>query len=218
VTIKKRGAIEDELRGSGRSNAVAPKDDPRKHIVMAGHVLKPSLNAAAVLSEYTKLFGDRDMAGFVGALDEQMTAVKGGQMGQLDEMLLAQAYSLQAIFMNLARRALQQQNLKSWEVIMRMAFKAQNQGRMTMETLAAIKNPPVLFARQANFAQGPQQINNGAPAPMGNTTRARKSRSRQNRLMEVKDGERMEPRAPAAPSGVDPELATMVKVNRAAER
>jgi hypothetical protein len=36
-----------------------------------------------------------------------------------------------------------------------MAMKAQNQRRMTLETLATIKNPPVLIARQAN-------INNGA--------------------------------------------------------
>jgi hypothetical protein len=31
---------------------------------------------------------------------------------------------------------------------------------MTLETLATIKNPPVVFARQANIAQGPQQVNN----------------------------------------------------------
>ena len=40
---------------------------------------------------------------------------------------------------------------------MRMALKAQNQCRMTLETLATIKNPPVVFAKQANTAQGPQQ-------------------------------------------------------------
>jgi hypothetical protein len=39
------------------------------------------------------------------------------------------------------------------------AFKAQAQCRATFETIALSKNPPV-FARQANIAQGPQQINN----------------------------------------------------------
>ena len=38
---------------------------------------------------------------------------------------------------------------------MKLALKAQNQCRMTLETLAAIKNPPVIYARQANFANGP---------------------------------------------------------------
>jgi hypothetical protein len=42
---------------------------------------------------------------------------------------------------------------------MRMALKAQSQCRQTLETLATIKNPPVVFARQANIAQGPQQVN-----------------------------------------------------------
>jgi len=39
---------------------------------------------------------------------------------------------------------------------------------MTLETLATIKNPPVVFARQANVNNGGQQVNNGAaadPAP-----------------------------------------------------
>ena len=40
---------------------------------------------------------------------------------------------------------------------MRMAMKAQNQCRMTLETLATIKNPPVVFAKQANINNGGQQ-------------------------------------------------------------
>ena len=32
---------------------------------------------------------------------------------------------------------------------------------MTLETLASVKNPPVVYARQANIAHGPQQVNNG---------------------------------------------------------
>ena len=40
---------------------------------------------------------------------------------------------------------------------MRIALKAQSQCRATLETLAAVKNLPVVFARQANIAQGPQR-------------------------------------------------------------
>jgi hypothetical protein len=43
---------------------------------------------------------------------------------------------------------------------MQMVLKAQSQCRATLKTLATIKNPPVVFARQANIAQGPQQVNN----------------------------------------------------------
>ena len=50
--------------------------------------------------------------------------------------------------------------IEATERYMRLALKAQGQCRATLETLAAIKNPPVVFARQANFANGPQQVNN----------------------------------------------------------
>lgn len=53
---------------------------------------------------------------------------------------------------------------------MRLGLKAQDQCRHTLETLAVMKNPPV-FARQANIANGPQQVNNGhAPEPRATVT------------------------------------------------
>jgi hypothetical protein len=44
---------------------------------------------------------------------------------------------------------------------MRIALRAQAQCRATLETLAMIKNPPVVYARQANIANGPQHVKNG---------------------------------------------------------
>ena len=38
---------------------------------------------------------------------------------------------------------------------------AQSNCRATVEALAYMQNPPTVFARQANIASGPQQINNG---------------------------------------------------------
>lgn len=63
--------------------------------------------------------------------------------------------------MNFSRRALAQQYQKPMESYLRMAMKAQNQCRMTLETLTTVKNPSVVYARQANIAHGPQQVNNG---------------------------------------------------------
>ncbi|MFI3222522.1 MAG: hypothetical protein QX191_05740 [Methylococcaceae bacterium] len=51
------------------------------------------------------------------------------------------------------------------ESYMRLAFKAQAQCRTTLEALATIKNPPIIFAKQANITNGHQQINNGISAP-----------------------------------------------------
>ena len=84
--------------------------------------------------------------------------------------------------MKLARRATTMQELKHWEAYLRMALKAQNQCRMTLETLATIKNPPAVFARQANIAHGPQQVNN-AMVPAGEPRAgAGKTEKPQNKL------------------------------------
>lgn len=38
--------------------------------------------------------------------------------------------------------------MSHWDAFMRTALKAQNQCRMTLETLATINNPPLVFANQ----------------------------------------------------------------------
>lgn len=57
-------------------------------------------------------------------------------------MLLDQAHALQAIFVNLPRRANKQKYLRQWEAYIRAALKAQSQCRATLETLASrIRRP-----------------------------------------------------------------------------
>ena len=111
--------------------------------------------------------------------------------------------------MSLARRAANQEYLKQYESYLRMALKAQNQSRMTLETLAKIKNPPVVFAKQANINQGNgnQQVNNGTPAP---ASRTEKTINQQNELLEVQHGsETMDSRATGATIGKDKAMAAV---------
>jgi hypothetical protein len=61
----------------------------------------------------------------------------------------------------MAERATGADYMPNFEIFMRVALKAQSQCRATLETLAAIKNPPLVYAKQANVTTGPQQINNG---------------------------------------------------------
>lgn len=44
-------------------------------------------------------------------------------------MLVEQAHALQSIFVNLARRAVNQEYVKQYEMYLRLALKAQNQSR-----------------------------------------------------------------------------------------
>ena len=63
---------------------------------------------------------------------------------------------------------------------MRMAMKAQSQCRMTIETLATLKNPQVVFAKQANINNGGQQQVNNRVAT--DTSRARESEPEPSKL------------------------------------
>ena len=51
---------------------------------------------------------------------------------------------------------------------MRLAMKAQSQCRATAEALALMKNPQP-YIRQANIAQGPQQVNNSYASASGHS-------------------------------------------------
>jgi hypothetical protein len=141
--------------------------DKDKADAIAKMALRPSVNAAVVMVSYTNPLGEVDIGALVNSLSAGMDDLWAGDMKRVEAMLYGQAHALQAIFMNLARRAASQEYLKQWEAYLRMAMKAQNQCRMTLETLATIKNPPVVIARQANINNGgQQQVNNGAqPGP-----------------------------------------------------
>ena len=93
---------------------------------------------------------------------------------------------------------------------MRLALKAQAQCRATIETLAAMKNPPVVIARQANISNGPQQVNNGEP-----TRRAEKSDNRPNGLLEHRVETRMDFGAAGTPVGGNQKLVTVEASDRA---
>ena len=82
-------------------------------------------------------------------------------------MLFAQAVALSPYSptSHNARRMTLDNVVDEAERCMRMAMKAQNQCRMTLETLAALKNPRVVVAQQTNIAHGPQQVNNGPRQP-----------------------------------------------------
>jgi len=99
---------------------------------------------------------------------------------------------------------------------MRLALKAQAQARATAETLSVIKNP-MPYIKQANIANGPQQVNNGkstqyaqAHAPAGN------SQTLQNELLEHQHGDYLDTRAQGQTVGADTHLEAVGTVQRAA--
>lgn len=207
----------------------SPEPEQEKTAVLAGStahgravarmVAKPSTNAAAVMTDYCKQsFGEQSIASLADALDENIGDVVAGDMKQCESMLVGQAYALQSMFMSLARRAAASKHLPNTEALMRMALRAQNQCRMTLETLATVKNPPVVFAKQMNVANGPQQINNGIVAPGIHAHTGNENCDKTNELLEGQHGEWLDGGAQGQAGGSDKAMAAVGEINRTAHR
>jgi hypothetical protein len=205
----------------------APADKPKADAI-AKLAVQPCVNAAMVLDTYTKqTLGQQDLGALVDAVKGSMDGLAAGDMKQIEDMLIGQAHALQSMFVNLARRAATQEYLKGMEAFTRMALKAQSQCRMTLETLATIKNPPVVFARQANINNGGQQLVNNGAAPTvdelgtvragvraGAPAHAVISKTNQTELLESSNGQRLDSRTAGETSRADPHMETVAAVHR----
>lgn len=200
-------------------NAVSVRLNPGKDtaVMLAELRLSPIFQAACVVKSFSegKDGSGPDLATLIAQLGKQVGAVGGGDLGRAEEMLIAQAHSLDAIFGILARRAALNagEYMAACETYLRLALKAQSQCRATLETLAMIKNPPsVAFVRQANIAAGPQQVNNGLPTDEG--SRARETENLQSKLSGGSNELLPDTRASAIESHVYQEVEAVGKVDR----
>lgn len=195
---------------------VTEKPGVSKERQLADVALDPLFGSAVIASSFGKPFsGETDFTALYEALHDRAKAIRSNKLGSAEDMLTAQAAALNAIFLELARRsgANMGEYIQAAETYMRLALKAQAQCRATLETLATIKNPPVVYARQANIANGPQQVNNGAAAP-----RASDPGSSPNELLETEHGKRLEPGTAGAAIGSDSALEAVGTINGAADR
>jgi len=182
---------------------------------MARIALNPAYLAVLAIEKFGG-FSGKWSSKMVAELERQVKAAQDGDLRRSEAMLVSQAHCLDAIFGRLVLKAAanSQTNLSAAETCMRLALKAQSQCRATIEALAEIKNPkPLAFVHQANIAQGPQQVNNGV-----DPSRAREKENQQNKLLEFKDGERVDTRAESTTARSDSVLETVGTVNRPKNR
>ena len=146
-----------------------------------------AMNADTAITFVRHSYGHVALTDLVASLKAEGEAVNRGDLSNAERMLNAQALTLNTIFNEMARRAALNmgEHLAATETYMRLALKAQSQSRATVETLAAIKNPPVVFAKQMNVANGPQQVNNGTASPgKASTPRTEEKVLQPNELLE----------------------------------
>ena len=179
----------------------------------ANLITSPELAAHRIIGmmQPKNIADEIDTPTMLETLRDQAEAVQRGDLAHAEGMLINQASSLQALFVRLTERAMEQTHMPNLEGYMRLALRAQSQCRATLETLATIKNPPIVYAKQANFAAGHQQVNNGIPSP----TQAREIESPQSKLMEAHNGEWLDTGTAGATSGTDKAMATVGELDGA---
>lgn len=182
---------------------------------VGAQVAAPELAAWRVIAaaEKTSGIGELiDTPGMLAALRAQGAAINAGDMSRVEAMLVNQATALQSLFARLIERGVAQDSLPQYEAHMRLALKAQAQSRATLETLANVRNGPVIYARQANVAAGaPMQVNNGLPAGAD----ARQIEMPPNQLLELPPRDRMDTRTQSGAGAGDPPMEAVGTKHRA---
>ncbi len=199
-----------------QSESIATANDPGTdhNKFMAQTILRPTVQAATTLREYGKGFGDIELSALVDGLSEQAALANDGDLQRGQAMLAVQAHTLDAIFNNLARRAINAEHVDTLDRYLKLALRAQSQCRATWEALATVSSGPAAgCVGQANIAYGNLQVNNAAPAQQEFTSL--EERDAPNTLLEVEHGERLDPGAPLATGKTDPALETMEPRDRA---
>jgi hypothetical protein len=185
----KHSIIVTATKGQSYDEAVAKK------------LTRPEVQASLTIQ---KLHPINDVNALTKILGQQTADVIDGSMVRPESMLLSQAHTLDALFNSLVMKGLDQTHTPHYEAFMKLAFKAQSQCRSTLQALSDIKNPSVVYAKQANINNGNQQINNGVTAP-----RTQENKNYSNELLEHTHGKRLDTRAKSETIGAYSALETV---------
>ena len=197
------------------ANQIAPvkKSEQTDNERYAKISLTASTMSAVLTDAFTKkLFPNSEIVDVASVLSEKITDIQNGDMKPIEAMLIAQAQALQTMFVSLGREAVGKTQLNQYTAFMNLALKAQSQSRATIQALIELKYPKqATFVKQANIANGHQQVNNGT-----NTHAHAKEKDNQpNELLEVNNGSTtMDTRATQTTIPQDKTMATVAAQHR----
>jgi hypothetical protein len=180
------------------------RKDQSKEEALAEFNSKSDFLSTAVRESFDIGLGDDfSFQSTMQVLEKTIAQIQSGDLSKIEEMYISQAVALEAMFASLARRAKAQDKLLQYETHMRLALKAQNQSRATLQALVQLKQPSqTTFVKQANIAQGHQQVNN----------LAEKNRTPQNELLKGSYAE-LDTGTTTTPPGIDTTLEALGNIN-----
>ena len=171
-------------------------------------------NAIAFTKSMRGSLGELDITAITSAMLESAKRVKANDMSDVEAMLLSQAIVLNGMFADLSSRSVANRadgHFEASQIYLKLAFKAQNQARMTLESLSNIKNPPVLYVKQANISHGPQQVNNGTAS----ASQAKEMENSPNKLLDSSIDKPLDPRTPEPAVNSDKAMAPVGAIDGA---
>lgn len=199
--------------------ASTPEEANRK----AAEILTDGAFNAVLLRDYGNMESMPELSVLYAHLLDNakaLTAADGDRIQRAESMLLGQATALQTMFIDLALRAKAQKNREWLQTFTSLALRAQSNCTQTLRVLAELRSPrQSVFARQANIANGPQQVNNETDVFRTKTrARVRKARNLQNELLEQQHGNSLDTGAARSTVTVDQAVEAVGKVNRTKDR
>ena len=180
------------------------RNDQTKEEALAEFNSKSEFLSTAVKESFDIGLGDDfSFQSTMQVLEKTIQQIQSGDLSKIEEMYISQAVALEVMFTSLARRAKNQEKLLQYETHMRFALKAQNQCRATLQALVQLKQPSqTTFVKQANIAQGHQQVNN----------LAEKNITPQNELLKDSHA-KLDNGATPTTKGIDTTLEALDKIN-----
>ncbi|WP_321899144.1 hypothetical protein [Paraburkholderia heleia] len=167
------GVVDDHPRITSKGEEASPEEIAKAQ-VRAARKARMTVDGGMASIQIMHMFGapmaceKLSVAELGLALNDMVSQIQGGDMSSVERLLVTQAVALNTLFGECARMVGKHMgtHLPATDAYMRMALKAQQQSATTLKILGEIKNPrQVAFIKQANVANGPQQVNNGTPSP-----------------------------------------------------
>jgi chemotaxis protein histidine kinase CheA len=161
---------DQSIQQPGKNTPKTPQDSTlanKSEAEMAASLAcDPLFRALSTTQKCAAMAGGVDLVAYMQVLRNSIGKVTDGDLQSVEATLAVQANTLDALFNELARRAMiKDQYLSATESYLSLALKTQNQCRATIQTLAKIKRPATVIAQQANVSTGMQQVNNHAATP-----------------------------------------------------
>lgn len=174
----------------------------------ADFYMNENVNNAIAILAFSKDSKDSEvLVSLADNICDSAIRVYKGNLREAESILISQAKSLDSLFSRFTMLAASNTELKKLDPLMRIALRAQNQCRATLQTLSEIKNPrQFAYVQQANISNGHQQVNNGVAREENNFV--------QNKLSGGSNELLKDERASQAQCRIDKGMGTMEEINR----